>query len=132
MRYSPVQGSADSVPVSFLPSFAIPRVSACPTCLVPEHLRSVFSVPPWQILSFHQLSALYLATRHSSLAASPCFSSASRLCVSVSLWQTPCSQYFADSLSSPQKSTPLESIRSRLFCQNARLATPSPTPSLHP
>src|SRR5258708_6503734 len=63
MRYSPVQGSADSVPVSFLPSFAIPRVSACPTFLVPAHLRSVFSVPSALLFFLH-------LTRSQQLAAS--------------------------------------------------------------
>jgi len=42
------------------------------------------------------------------------------LCVSVSLWQTPCSQYFAASLASPKKSTPLQSSKSSLFLQNTR------------
>jgi hypothetical protein len=39
------------------------------------------SVSLWQIPSFHQLSALYLGTRHSPLATSPLFSSTCRLFV---------------------------------------------------
>ncbi len=42
-----------------------------------------------------------------------------RLCVSVPLWQTPCSQYFVASLASPKKSTPLQSSKSSLFFENA-------------
>jgi hypothetical protein len=52
--------------------------------------------------------------------ANPIFSSACRLCVSVSLWQTPCSQHFAASLSLPKKATPLQSSKSSLFFGNTR------------
>jgi hypothetical protein len=50
-----------------------PHVSPrAPHSLLPIHLRSVSSAPPWQIPSFHQLSAL--CSRHSPLATSPLFS----------------------------------------------------------
>ena len=48
-----------------------------------------------------------------------------RLCVSVPLWQIPSFQQLAASLSLPKKSTPLQSSKSRLFCQNTRGGVPS-------
>ena len=71
-----------------------------------------------QAPSFHQLSALYLT--HSSLAIPLYLHQLLRLGVSVSLWQTPCFQYFAASWTSPKKSTPLQSSKSSLFLQNTR------------
>src|SRR5258708_38791773 len=93
MRYSLIQGSADSVPVSSLPSSATPCVFSQPA--TPPVICATWR----QYLSRSQRVAH--SSRHHGGVAPSAFPvhAVAVSALSVSLWQTPCFQQFAASLS---------------------------------